>query len=132
MEGLALKLALEGTALGHVPAVEHDGADVGLIEQIGGDDVSGQPLPLGGADPAFETDGGAETSPEHPGELRLDRQPVIRVHEIAQRSPFDRGGGATQHAGDGRALVQDAPVGVHKSDEVGGMLHHGLEPAFDP
>jgi hypothetical protein len=87
MEGLAFELAFQGAALRHVSAVEHDRPDVGLVDQIRGNDVGGQPLPLRVADPAFETDGGAEASGEHLGELRLDGQQVIGMDEIAQRAP---------------------------------------------
>ena len=56
VEGLVVELLLEGAAFGHVAAVEHDRADVGLIEQIGDDGIDREPLAVGVGHPAFEAD----------------------------------------------------------------------------
>ena len=35
VERLMVKFSLEGATLGHVPAVRDDGADVGVVQQVG-------------------------------------------------------------------------------------------------
>ena len=132
MEGLAFELAFEGAALRHVSAVEHDRPDVGLVEEIGRGDVDGQPLPLGVGHPALEAGGATATSTEHLGQLRTDGHQVVGMDKIPERVPHERGGRAAKHDGDRWALVDDTPVGVEQSDQVRGVLHHGMKPALGP
>ncbi len=92
MEGLPLELLLEDAAVGHVAAVENDRADIGLIEEIGDDDIDRQPLALGVGYPAFEAGRGAKTATEHFRELGLRSLQIVWMDEVAQQMPDERVG----------------------------------------
>ena len=121
------ELGLELLAVRDVAGVEHQAADVGVLEQVGGHRLRVQPGAVAVAHPPGLGRG-------HPGpQGRLGHEPghplaVVGVHQ-SQRVAVDQlGRVVAEHPPDRLAVVADAPVGVDDADHVRGVLDQRPEP----
>jgi hypothetical protein len=122
VERLVDELVLELLALGHVPGVEDQAADVGVVEQVGGDRLGVQPGAVAVPHPPGDGRGHARAHGrlgDEPG----DAVAVVGMHQrpvLAVQQPL---GVVAEDAPDRLAVPARGPVGVQDGDDVGGVLH---------
>ena len=127
VEGLVDELGLQLLAVRDVAGVEHQAADVGVFEQVGGDRLGVQP----GAVAVAHAPGLGGRHPRPQG--RLGHEPghplaVVGVDQ-AERVAVDQVGRVVaEHPPDRLAVVADGAVGVDDADHVGGVLDQRPEP----
>ena len=127
VEGLMVELLLQGPPVGDVAAVEHDGSDVRIVEQVGHDGLHLAPAAVSPQDPALVAD-------------RADGPPVSTLTNWARDVRRRRDGSGRPMSGPSTSLAScprtSRPLcfgtGRRRRPEeghrVGGILHQGTEP----
>ena len=127
VEGLVGELLLEHLALADVAAVEHDAADVLVLEQVGHEDLERALLAVPVHEHALDRldvlgvvgDAGGDEPGEPAAVAGLDQ-----LLEVAARDLLGR---VAEHALDRRALVGDLAAGAEHRDEVARVLDERAE-----
>ena len=116
---------------GDVAGGDDDGADVGVVQQVGVDAlhvaVAAVPVPqpqVGGRAGLVAGDGLGPGGEEG--------QPVLGVGEIGELRADQLVLRVAEQPGDRRRLIGDRQVGVDQGDQVGGVVHQRLEARLAP
>ena len=125
-EGLAPELVLKFTALGHVPAVEHDAAHFRVGQQVASHHLEPAPASIGMPDANLTAvrAGRIRSQPREGGAHPIG---VLRMHEVGQRPVRPGLARLAQDRADGGADVARGAVFVHQEHEVGRVLDEGAE-----
>jgi hypothetical protein len=124
-ERLVGELLFEAATLRHVPPVPDDAPDLGVGGQVGGRQLQKAPRPVGMQE--SNVHGFAFAQASDALERLRDRRPVFDRDQV-QSLPAEPGGGLdAEHMGQRRTDVGDDTLAVGQDDEIGALLHQGLE-----
>ena len=118
---LVTERVLGVAAVGHVAEVAHDAADVGVIEQVGGDRLHPQPPAVGVAEPVGRGAQGPARLGLEPEDVTRDGLEVVGVDERRHRLEQADVAAVAHHALDRRRRERDAPFRVEDDHDVGGV-----------
>ncbi len=130
VERLAVQLPLEGPPLGDVAAVEHDGVDVGIVEQVGHDGIHLPPRPVAMGDAAGEAATRRQPARQHLGELGPHRGQVVGVDQLAHVTAEEAVGVMSEHGLHARTLVAHHAVRADQRHQIRGVLDQRTEQAL--
>ena len=127
--GLPDELVLQHPALGDVPPVPHQAADIGLVHKVLADGLHRARRAVDGAQP--QLDGVQPTrQPGQPLDRPRDIGSLLDLDQIEQRVADELGRRTSEHDLGRRADVDDRPGVVGEHGEVGGTLHQRAETAL--
>ena len=117
MVGQVLDALLDRLAVGHVAGIEHDAADVRVLDAVRPQRLERAPLPLAVPDPELQRLAEVARLEDAP-EGRPRRLHVVAVHELEHVVPDGLGRVVAQEVAQRRALVVDRAVVAEHGNEV--------------
>ena len=123
------ELLLEGLALADVAAVQHDAADVLVVEKVGVLDLEPQRRTVPVADRALDRVRLGVARAVDRDQLR-EQGPVGLAQKPVESRSFDLVDAISEQTLDRGALVRDQAVGVQHRDQVAGVRDERAEPSL--
>ena len=133
VEGLMRELVLECLSLADVAAVQHDAADVLVLQEVRVLHLELEPRAVAVQQRTLDDMGlraAADVGLADAGQDLLQALSIGCAEQTGELGPLDVVRAIPEDALDGRALVRDDAVGVEHRDEVARVGHERPEPSF--
>ena len=124
------ELLLEDLALADIAAVEHDAADVLVVEQVGHEDLERALLAVAVHERALDRLSALGVVGDRGGDEPGEPAAVAGLDQLLEEAADDLLGRVAEHALDRWALVADLPAGTEHGDEIARVLHERAEAGF--
>ena len=118
VERLVRELLLECLALADVAAVEHDAADVLVVQQVRVLDLERQRCAVAVVDRAFDRVRVVAAAAAVQGDQLLQQWSIVLAEQSVEALSFDVVNGIAEHTFDRWALVCDDAVRIEHGDEI--------------